>query len=191
MSNSGERSVNIIHTINIIAAIVRAIHMKRVLHSIDENPALNFWRVIHGNLLDMAVLEWCKLFGSDHEDRQPSHWKNIVPEEDHEKFRTELYNHLGIDRKAWLEYWKEIKTYRDKAVAHFDIKSRDITHYPVLDGVLEATYYYYEYLIVELREATDRYPDDIREYCSKFTDQTTEIAKCALSATSTIEEAVY
>jgi hypothetical protein len=30
-------------------------------------PSLNFWRLIYGNLLDVAVLEWCKVFGSDAE----------------------------------------------------------------------------------------------------------------------------
>jgi hypothetical protein len=49
---------------------------------------LNFWRVINGNLTDMAVLEWCKLFGSDDEQHQPVHRKNIVS--DPNQFRTEL-----------------------------------------------------------------------------------------------------
>jgi hypothetical protein len=46
---------------------------------------LNFWRLIYGNLMDMAVIEWCKLFGSDSEEHQPAHWKNIIPEAEHQE----------------------------------------------------------------------------------------------------------
>lgn len=35
----------------------------------------NFWTGINGNCLDIAVLEWCKLF-ADRKD--PHHWKKIV-----------------------------------------------------------------------------------------------------------------
>ena len=50
------------NAVAIIAAFVRNAHMKRVLHKADADPHLNFWRLIHGNCLDMAVIEWLKLF---------------------------------------------------------------------------------------------------------------------------------
>jgi hypothetical protein len=31
--------------------------MKRALTAVDPNPHLNFWRLIQGNQLDIAVLE--------------------------------------------------------------------------------------------------------------------------------------
>lgn len=165
--------------------------MKQVLHSVCNDPTLNFWRVIYGNLLDMAVLEWCKLFGSDDEERQPVHWKNIIRESDHDVFRAGLYSQLNMNEEEWLEYWSTIKTYRDKAVAHFDIKKRDVTHYPVLNSALEASYYYYGYFVDELRSAGFvGYPEDIRDYCDKFVGQTVKVAECALRATSSIEEKV-
>ena len=54
---------------------MRTIQLRRTLHAVWADPPLNFWRVIYGNLTDMAVLEWCKLFGSDDDQNQPIHWK--------------------------------------------------------------------------------------------------------------------
>jgi hypothetical protein len=39
-----------------LVQIVRCIHMKSALTTIDEDPTLNFWRLIHGGFLDLAVL---------------------------------------------------------------------------------------------------------------------------------------
>jgi len=43
--------------------LARCIALKRALAAADPDPALNFWRVFTAIMLDMAVLEWCKLFG--------------------------------------------------------------------------------------------------------------------------------
>ena len=66
---------------------------KRVLSALDPDPPLNFWRILHGNLLDTAVLDWCKLFGSDDEEHQKTHWKNVVADRD--AFRAELLGTLA------------------------------------------------------------------------------------------------
>ena len=56
--------------------LVRSAAIKRALTAVDAKPRLNFWRLIYGNQLDVAVLEWCKIFGSDGE---ATHWKGVVP----------------------------------------------------------------------------------------------------------------
>ena len=66
--------------------LVRNIHLRRELSAVRANPHLVFWRLIYGDLSDIIVLEWCKLFGSDDDERQPLHWKNVVA--DQSKFRV-------------------------------------------------------------------------------------------------------
>jgi len=162
--------------------------MKRVLTSLEPDPALNFWRLILGNQLDVSVLEWCKVFGSNAE---ATHWKNIVPETEHSQFRDNLLIELGISGEEWAKYWDSMKQYRDRQVAHYKEMSPD-SKYPVLDHALNSSYYYYKYLIAELRAIGEkRFPDDLEEYCTRFTQQTKQVAEKAFAATSNIHEQVW
>ncbi len=56
--------------LKVIVNLVRTIALKRAIAAVDDDPHLNFWRVIQGNGMDMAAIEWCKLFGSDDEAHQ-------------------------------------------------------------------------------------------------------------------------
>lgn len=178
-----------IDLINTLANLVRSTHLKRALAAIDPDPPLNFWRVLHGHLLDMAVLAWCKLFGSDHKAHQSVHWKNVVA--DPQDFREALFKRLGINQREWTSYWKLMKRYRDMHVAHRDFRNSDVKNYPKLDYALESAYFYYEYILPEMRKhGLTNYPDDLAEYCARFADQAKEIAQKALSATADIKERV-
>jgi hypothetical protein len=182
----------LIAVVNVLGNVVRSIQLKRVLTDVDPDPPLNFWRVLYGNLFDIAVLDWCKLFGSDDEAHQQVHWKNVIADGRQQEFRAGLLAHLGIGANAWAEYWNHMKTYRDQHVAHLDFKSRDLTHYPMLDHALESSYFYYAAVIAELRKQNvTRYPDDLRAYSAAFADQARTIAVRALASTKGIEEKVY
>ena len=61
--------------LQVVVNVARCIALKRALAEADSDPSLNFWRVVHGNLLDVAVLDWCKLFGSDPD----GHFKFLHP----------------------------------------------------------------------------------------------------------------
>ncbi|MDO8777356.1 MAG: hypothetical protein Q7K57_53310 [Burkholderiaceae bacterium] len=168
--------------------LARSAGMKRALAAIDPEPALNFWRLIHGNQLDIAVLEWCKVFGSDGE---ATHWKKIIAPNEHDKFRNDLFALLGITADTWATYWNEMKGYRDNLVAHH-IEMNKPSNYPVLDIALKASFFYYTYLIKELRLLGEkRYPDDLEAYCSAFEEQAIEIARQAFASTAATKERVY
>lgn len=68
-------SVSDIKKLKNIIYLVRCIAMKKSLASIDNNPHLNFWRLISGVWLDTSVVEWCKIFGSENED---THWTKVL-----------------------------------------------------------------------------------------------------------------
>ncbi len=113
----------------------------RALAKYKDELNQNYWILIFNNFLHIAILEWCKVFGSH---SQPTHWKKIV--DDHSSFRQGLLETLEIRKSDWDAYWKDLKDYRDKFVAHH-LVDPNITHYPSLDIALESSFHYYIYLI--------------------------------------------
>ncbi|MEI7994354.1 MAG: hypothetical protein WCH01_05570 [Methylococcaceae bacterium] len=176
--------------IKLIVQIVRCIHFKRELSKLDPEPHLNFWRLIHGGLLDLSVLEWTKIFGSNGE---PTHWKCGDIVDDHDTFRRELLIRTGLTQEEWNTYWNDMKSYRNEEISHhFDNLSRKCQNYPTLDVALISCYFYYEYLIKKAREHGEaKFPDNLGDYCKKFSAQTRAIAKLALEATANCKEEVW
>jgi hypothetical protein len=161
--------------------------MKRALTAVAPAPGLNFWRLVHGNQLDIAVLEWCKVFGSDGE---ATHWKNVVPEANRDLYRAELLASLQIDADTWTAYWQELKDYRDNLVAHH-IEDR-VANFPRLDLALTSSFFHYRYLLEKLRALGEqRYPDDLATYYVAFEEQARETAERATAATDGMEERVF
>lgn len=168
--------------------LARSAGLKRALTEVDPAPHLNFWRLIHGNQLDVAVLEWCKVFGSDGE---ATHWKTIVPIPNQGQFRDDLFRAVGVAASEWAAYWNEMKAYRDNLVAHH-IELNRVANYPVLDLALKSSFFYYCYLIKELRALGEmRYPDDLRVYFTEFQGAVSAIAAVATASTMTINEGIY
>jgi hypothetical protein len=188
MSN-GDRRRQLAETIEVLSALIRNIALKKALHRTCAEPHLNFWRVLYGNQMDMAVIEWCKLFGSDDTDRQPTHWKNVVADQD--VFRTDLLAAVGKSESEWRDYWLSMKRYRNMFVAHHDDRRRAIANYPLLDSALASGCFYYDYIREELGKlGLDQEPSDIRRYARDFENQCAEVAAAAMAATREIEEKV-
>jgi hypothetical protein len=177
-------------TVDVLVSLVRNVRSRRELHAACPERHLNFWRVIYDNFADMAVLEWCKLFGSDDEESQPIHWKNIAPDPD--SFRTALFSRLGIYESKWRSYWHEMKRYRDQSVAHHDQRRISIKRYPQFDLALESAYFYYDFVRTELHKVgVDQQPRSLREYGDAFAVQARPIAIAALDATKHFKETVF
>jgi hypothetical protein len=177
--------------IDTLVNLVRSVYLKRALTKVERNPELNFWRVMYGNLLDVAVVEWCKLFGSDSEHHQHVHWKNVF--RDQKSFRAGLLRHVGVTRKAWDAYWNEMKTYRDMSAVHLDSNRRTkVPRFPELGQALTSSAYYYGKAVEELRRRGVglHYPDDLKAYGEQFFAQAIEIAEKALAATKNIRDRV-
>ncbi len=88
------------------------------------------------------MLEWCKLLG----DEKGKHfWRSVVTNAD--KFESGLMQRLGIGNDQWEAFCKEMRTYRDRFVAHLD---SDLTmHIPKLELGKSSVSYYYTYLTQE------------------------------------------
>lgn len=74
-----------------------------------------FWVNTNGNFLDIAVLEWCKLFA----DIKGQHYYTRIVQ-DPNTFLNQLLATLNLTKTDFDNYVKEMKNYRDKFVAHLD-----------------------------------------------------------------------
>lgn len=126
-------------------------------------------RTINSNFIDLAVLEWSKLF-ADWEARH--HWRRFVwGTEARTAFRTGLLDTIGLDLLAWEQYHTDVKTYRDRFIAHLD--DDDVMIPPRLRIALESTVFFYEYLVSNAPAGAiaGRLPHDLRAYydaCSRL-----------------------
>jgi hypothetical protein len=92
--------------------------------------------------LDDAVVKWSILFGSDHQDHQPIHWKNLFDAND---FRSGLLLHVGLSEADWRTYRDGLVTYRNDVAAHRSLAPRP-TNYPMFDLALAAADFYHSKL---------------------------------------------
>jgi|SRR5579859_969727 len=167
--------------------VVRSIGLKRSLTAVDSHPRLNFWRLIYGNQLDISVIEWCKVFGSGAE---ATHWKKLVPMRDHSRFRSSLLAYASLTQGEWASYWKKMKEYRDNLAAHHNSAVR-VPNFPKLDVALDSSFFYYAYIIGELRQLGDtRFPDDLQKYSVNFELLARKVAAKALASTRRFKESV-
>ena len=98
-----------------------------------------FWIGVNGNFLDIAVLEWCKLF-----DRQGKHfWGKVVS--DQNVFLRGLLERLGLSDVEFEKYVRQVRVYRDKFLAHLDDEER--MEIPFLQTALDSACYLYDYLL--------------------------------------------
>jgi len=99
-----------------------------------------FWLNVNGNFLDIAVLEWCKLFA---DPRGKHFWRKAIS--DVATFQKGLFTELGCTETEYEDYVKQVRGYRDKFVAHLD--SEEIMQIPFLQSAVNSTEYLYDYLL--------------------------------------------
>lgn len=101
-----------------------------------------FWITANGNFLDIAVLEWCKLFADRHDKH---HWRRIMT--DRSDFEDQLTDALGPGSNAdtFRHYIDHVRRYRDKFVAHLDDDEEAVP--PPLDDARAAVGFYLRYVM--------------------------------------------
>jgi len=99
-----------------------------------------FWITAHNNFLDIAVLEWCKVFG----DKGAKHdWRKLVTEQ--ELFLANLLEHLRLTEAGFDGYIKEMRTYRDKFIAHLDEENR--MNIPNVSPAIKSAQFLYRWMV--------------------------------------------
>lgn len=125
----------------------------------------NIERTINGNFMDMAVLEWCKLFGETR--HEPQHWQRVILCVDQRReFKAGLVKALGCSNGDWNATRRRCLAYRNDFLAHLGSEPTMLT--PMLDPVLKSAAHYYEFIRTTEMPSAD--PADIHafyETCSK------------------------
>ncbi len=103
----------------------------------------DFWITVQSNFLDVAALEWTKLFGNS---REAHHWKKVVA--DYDSFKNDMIKSCDLTDDDFSDCHKMIKEYRNKFVAHLD--SDKVMKIPMFNNALKLTQYYYDYVLTEL-----------------------------------------
>jgi hypothetical protein len=163
--------------------VARNVAGYRSLEPFKDEVNQNYWILISNNFFDIAVLEWCKVFGSKGE---ATHWSSHVKDPD--AFRAGLLARLSMSEADWVIYWEKIKSYRDQFVAHHDPKLAN-SAYPDLTPALSACFFYYEILIRELHllKVFD-YPDSLEEYFYNARSQFNEFSAIAYGSTKALKD---
>jgi hypothetical protein len=96
----------------------------------------DFWRKVNGNFLDIATLDWCKLFV---DFKGKHHWSTIFS--DKKVFREKLIASIKLSEEDFKSEVVEIKKYRDKFLAHLDEPTN--LYYPKSEIILKSSMYLY------------------------------------------------
>lgn len=121
-----------------------------------------FWTNANGNFLDICVLEWCKLFG---DKRGKHYWRKVIT--DQPAFFGGLLNAINLTEPEFDAYVEEMKTYRDKFVAHLD--AEEVMHIPNLRVARKSLSFLYGYLFAN--EEQDGCFHDAPPKASNFYEQ--------------------
>ena len=117
----------------------------------------DFWKAANSNFLDLVVLEWCKLFT---ESSGKHHWGKIVPDPD--VFLPDLLANIKVTGNAFEVHCKEMKTYRDKFVAHLD---SDLSmQIPRLTIPIDAVYYLHSVVRAEYIDVLGDAPRNLHTF---------------------------
>ena len=96
------------------------------LYPVNDTPAIiedpyrrDFWINTSNNAIQMAIIDWCKVFGS--------------------KYNNDLHysNHLNIEIVDLEQVKESITRFRNKYIAH---KDNEAVPVPVLDGAMQAMF---------------------------------------------------
>lgn len=117
-----------------------------------------FGATVNGNMIDIAVLEWCKLFA----DRKGQHrWNHIVRTDAEQKqFLAQLFPAIGITDEGWKQYVEQMRAYRDNFIAHLD--ANDEIHVPTLETALRSAFFLYEHMLAHAPAGTFNMPHRVK-----------------------------
>jgi hypothetical protein len=96
----------------------------------------DFWNRANGNFLDIAVLEWCKVFS---ERNGEHHWSRIFKTK--QDWMSEFCQHMNMSQKEFHAELQRVVKYRNKYVAHLEPIPMK---YPSMNFLLKSISYLYE-----------------------------------------------
>jgi hypothetical protein len=146
------RIENVCHTISRNIAYYRVVCPSKGLGN-------NFWRTVSVNFINIAVLDWCKIFA---EDAGKHYWKEVIPRERQDCFFQDMLIALKVTEVEFQEYVQSTKEYRNKFVAHLDdtglmLDDANFKMFPELELLIESTKFLLTYLYPKLKPSITEY----------------------------------
>jgi hypothetical protein len=117
----------------------------------------DFWRNISGNFIDIAILDWCKLFA---DPKGKHYWSKVVPCS--EKFLESLYEKIGVTEEEFATHIQKMKHYRDKFLGHLDEEM--VMHIPTMDISINSTVFLFGILKAAFGEHLNDAPENLKEF---------------------------
>jgi len=116
--------------------------------NIEEDVPV-FWLHSRAALMGSFTINWCKLFGSDSNDR---FWKQVTLEQ--KAFRELIYEATGFNYQQWADYRKAMTAFRNQVARHltpyFDYK--DVPDFSAAFEVLKVTHNWLRYVAEYIEE---------------------------------------
>jgi hypothetical protein len=131
----------------------------------------DFWRNINSNFIDVAIMDWCKLFA----DPKGKHfWSKVV--QNKEVFLENLLNEIGITEAEFSDHINKMKYYRDKFLAHLDEEM--VMHIPTMEISIKSAVFLFSILKVDFPKSLGDAPENLNEfYNSRFSHAKSQYLK--------------
>ena len=124
--------------------------MKRALSRSEYNNKINLFRLYDGCLMNVAVIDWCKLFSNS--GNQRCRWQKLFPKETHSEILQAL-NQAMVEGEDDLEKLQtEMTNARDMHFAHHDFDEARPTKYPKLGNVRATSVVIFDFIQNRLKE---------------------------------------
>lgn len=107
-----------------------------------------FWIHSLNSFLNNAIIQWCKVFGTDSNE---SHWKKAINEYDinfQEAIKDEILKSTNFSFDEWKNYHKEMRNFRNVYSAHRHTSNLPLV--PFLDKAFKVTTTYFDFMHREL-----------------------------------------
>ena len=115
----------------VLLMLFRCVSMKRALDAAN-GPKLSFFYLYDSCLMDVAVISWCKLFGSE---KEKLYWTRL-PDLPEQQFLKVEFDHALKDQHSLDALSLSVRNYRDTYVAHHDLnETKRAKAHPLLDPV--------------------------------------------------------
>lgn len=105
----------------------------------DDLSESNFWRITYNSTLDIAVIDWCKLFGAR---KETTHYARCE-ERGIADIETQVLSVCNVTMSDYEKMHESIVDYRNKSAAHIDLKDWRL-NIPYLSKAIEVTYASYD-----------------------------------------------
>lgn len=173
----------VIASMHRLMAFAQWVRVRRMILDIALEPKQTFWNMTMNLLLDAAILEWAKVFGSWDED---THWTKALPLAEHDATRAALLKYLGLTAQEWGEQHAALLAYRNQLVAHHDLDAT-VTKIPYFDTALKAACFMFD----RIRAVADQnwlgnIPTDLDRWSNTVAGNMSAIVRKAHAASATL-----